>query len=172
MNVLVVYDGSKAKQLAEAIAQGARKINSRVVVKTSLETPSISGFDFVFAGGLLHHGFSIQKYLESQNLSKTKMALFCVKKGTGNFGLAVKSILFDLTDQDRRIRNEPGNLDFVVKNLRQKGAQLDKTVFYAQLQGTFSVFGFGNLSDSDSIRARAFSERVMNVTFNLKNSQE
>ncbi len=143
MNVLIVYDSPAVKPLGDAIAQGAKELQANVTVKTTAEKPSFAGFDFVFAGGTLDKGFSIQKYLEAQDVSKCKMALFCVKKGTGN-------------------------LDLAVQTLQQKGAQVEKNAFSAQLQGPLAFAGMGKLKEADLIRARGFGERTLNVAFDLR----
>ncbi|MBI2445963.1 hypothetical protein HYV43_06250 [Candidatus Micrarchaeota archaeon] len=142
MNVLIVYEGAAVKPLADAIAQGAQELNATVAVKTAAEKPPWAGCDFVFAGGMLDKGFSVQKYLETKDVSKTKLALFCVKKGAGN-------------------------LDLAVQTLQQKGAQVERNTFSAQLQGPLSFVGVGKLKDADLIRARGFGERTLNVAFSL-----
>ncbi len=143
MNVLVVYEGTAVKPLAEAIAQGAQELKAAVAVKTTAEKPSFAGFDFIFAGGMLHNGFSIQKYLEVKDVSKTKLALFCVKKGAGN-------------------------LDLAVQTLQGKGAQVEKNSFSALLDGPLAFAGMGKLKEADLIRARGFGERTLNVAFDLR----
>lgn len=143
MNVLILFDSPAVKPLADAIAQGAKELQASVTVKTVTEKPSFSGFDFVFAGGTLDKGFSMQKYLESQVVSKTKMALFCVKKGAGN-------------------------LDLAVQTLQSKGAQVEKNTFSAQLQGPLAFAGVGKIKEADLIRARGFGERTLNVAFDLR----
>ncbi len=143
MNVLVVYEGAAVKPLADAIAQGAQELKATVAVKTAAEKPQWSGFDFVFAGGMLDGGFSIQKYMETKDVSKTKLALFCVKKGAGN-------------------------LDLAVQTLQGKGAQVEKNSFSAQLDGPLSFVGMGKIKEADLIRARGFGERTLNVAFDLR----
>lgn len=143
MNVLVVYEGAVVKPLADAIAQGAKELQASVAVKTVAEKPLFSGVDFVFAGGMLQNGFSIQKFLTDQDVSKAKMALFCVKKGAGN-------------------------LDLTIQTLQQKGAQVEKNTFSAQLDGALAFMGMGKIKEADLIRARGFGERTLNVAFDLK----
>ncbi|MBI5225616.1 hypothetical protein HY994_00055 [Candidatus Micrarchaeota archaeon] len=142
MDVLILYDNPSLKPLADAIAQGAKELKTTVTIKTVAEKPNLAGVDFVFVGGVLDGKLSTQNYLTQQNWSKTKMALFCVKKTTGS-------------------------LDTLVQALAEKGAKIEKNTFSTKLAGPLAFVGIGKLPESDLIRARGFGERTLNVAFDL-----
>lgn len=143
MNVLVAYDNPTIKPLADAIAQGAKELNATVTVKTTAENFQLAGFDFVFVGGVLDARFSAASFISKTNWPKTKAAVFCVKKKTGN-------------------------LDAALQLLSQKGVQVEKNTFSALLEGPLAFVGMGKIKDADLIRARGFGERTLNVAFDLQ----
>ncbi len=142
MNVLVVFEGTACKPLADAIAQGARELQATVTLKSMVEKPNPAAFDFVFIGGILDGRFSALSFIEKSDFAKAKAALFCVKKGTGT-------------------------LDMATQTLQQKGVQVERNSFTAQLQGALAFAGMGTLKEADLIRARGFGERTLNVAFGL-----
>jgi len=142
MNVLVVFEGIASKPLADAIAQGARELQSQVTLKSTVEKPATAGFDFVFIGGILDGRFTAQSFIEKSDFGKAKAALFCVKKGTGT-------------------------LDLAIQTLQQKGVSVERNSFTAQLQGALAFAGMGSLKEADLIRARGFGERTLNIAFGL-----